>query len=205
MRWGFRAPAGALFQPITLPKIPLYTRSFATAVCPTLPAAPDDNEAPPPSLVAAEPPRPTPARGRPAAPDAKAPPPVKHNPGPGPEGLTEEDISRNYVTAYQRDPAPTASSAKREAAIVAGFSSPRAEGAHLNGVDCRATRCRLDIDFTDQEAGKRVLLDLFGILSSSGVEDSSSLGFYVTSRNELPGGKVQAEVHLFPVEHGPAR
>jgi hypothetical protein len=118
-------------------------------------------------------------------------------------GLTHEDIARGYENAYRSDQPPNASSAKREAAIVAAFGSPRAEGAHLNGVDCRATRCRIDVDFTSQEADKRVLLAFVDLLSSSGIENVSDLGFFVSSRDELPDGKIKADIHLFPVERTP--
>jgi hypothetical protein len=131
---------------------------------------------------------------------------------PAPEGAesaaaaharTQADIVRDLENAFRTDQPPNGRSAQTTAAIVAAFGEQRAAGAHLNAVDCRATRCKLDIDFANGETSNRVLQDLFGMLASHGVENVGDLGFYVSSRDNLPNGAVNTGVHLFPVERTP--
>jgi hypothetical protein len=45
-----------------------------------------------------------------------------------------------------------------------------------------------------------VLYDIWGLLSSAGVENVSDLAFFVSSREELPDGKIKVDIDLFPAE-----
>ena len=154
-----------------------------------------DEYVPPP--VSTSPSRPLPSQNHRAAPPA--PKPDNEDKGSPAPLRTHEDVARMFENAFRADQPPNTNSTKRTAAIVAAFSDPRAEGAHLNGVDCRATRCLLDVDFTNRETNDRVLSDFWDLLSSAG-QDVSDLGFFVASRDEQPNGKIAESIHLYPVE-----
>jgi hypothetical protein len=109
---------------------------------------------------------------------------------------TDDDAARELEAAFTTDSPPNATSAKRSAAIVQGFGGPLAKGAHLSGVDCRATRCKLDIELADRSADDHVMSELFTILRSVDV-DCDGLGYQVAKREVLPDGTVFATVHLF--------
>ena len=159
-----------------------------------------------PSLVAPARPRPA-LRSAAPAPDhalaPSAPPTATPEPVAPDPGRTHKDIVRDLENAFRSDQPPDNRSAQTAAAIVTAFGEPRAAGAHLNAVDCRATRCKLDIDFSDKQTSNRVLQEMFDMLSSHGVENASNLGFYVASRDSLPNGVINTSVHVFPVERVP--
>lgn len=114
------------------------------------------------------------------------------------EPRNTEDVAREFDTAFAADLPPNAASRQTESAVLSAFRDPRANGARLGRVDCRQTRCRLAIEFADQEADKRVMKDIFTLLSSSGV-DVDGLGFIVPTRETQSSGAVAATIHLYRV------
>jgi hypothetical protein len=121
-------------------------------------------------------------------------------PGRGKAGAnqvrTDEEIARDLEVAFTTDGPPDAASAKRSATIVQGLGGPLAKGAHLRKVDCRATRCKLELEFADRNADSHLMSGLFRILRSVGVK-CEGLGYQVAKREVLPNGTIVATVHLF--------
>ena len=144
-------------------------------------------------------------RMRPTLTAPPSPPEPSHDDGRSPRRPVPRDIVTEIESAFQLDAAPGKEAMARTAAITTSFADVRASGSHLNSVACRATRCKLEIDFSDQAASNRVLQDMFDMFSSAGLSQVGDLGFYVTRRVALPDGPIRTDVHLFPVERTAAR
>jgi|GEM_PF-6264741 hypothetical protein len=124
--------------------------------------------------------------------------PVEVKSTDAPERKSEKEILQELNSAFNADRPPDANSTKMSSGIVSAFGDVRAQGARLTGLECRATRCRLGIDFADVDADKRVMSDIFNLLSSAGL-DVATLGFIVATRDTRPDGTINATVHLFHI------
>ena len=116
-----------------------------------------------------------------------------------PQPKSQEQVVQALNDAYYSDRPADANSTKMSSAIVSAFSDGQAQGARLTGVECRATRCRLGIDFDDLDANRRVMSNIPELLAPAGV-DVSDLGFAMPTRVTHPDGTISATVYLF---HGP--
>jgi hypothetical protein len=131
---------------------------------------------------------------------APAPPPGLPPPAPAPAAepaeMTPEQEAAKFNDAFDADRPADEAAGNRRVAIATAFRSPAAKGAALRDIDCRATRCRLAVEFTDAVADKRVLSDLFKLLASAGLE-TQALGFTVPTREERSDGSIVATIHLY--------
>lgn len=150
----------------------------------------------------AEPAQATQARGYERPPQhlalAPSPPPAvpPAPPAAEPAMMTPEQETAKLNEAFDRDRPADEAAGNRRVAIATAFRSPAANGAALRDLDCRATRCRMAVEFTDAAADKRVLSDLFALLKSAGLE-TRELGFTVPIREERADGSIVATVHLY--------
>lgn len=108
-----------------------------------------------------------------------------------------EERKFQLETAYDEDAAPTATSRKRETTIRTAFSSPSAKGSTLKSLECKASRCRMEVEFDDMQADKRVIHDV--LMETPGIDMAGS----VPERKTGPDGKVTAVIHLFPMSTAP--
>ena len=128
--------------------------------------------------------------------------PVAASPEPDPAAVPPEVLAQNVETAFASDP-PAGEKARQEvAAITSAFKMPAARGAVLQQVECHATRCRMQIQFDDHDSDKRVISQIFDLLSSNGV-DTHGLGFIIPTRTTDPDGKIEATIHLYPASASP--
>jgi hypothetical protein len=136
---------------------------------------------------------------------AWAPPPAPAAPPPapaaGPAEMTPQQEAAQLNDAFAADPPADEAAANQRVAIATAFRAPAARGAALREIDCRATRCRMTVEFSDAGADKRVLSDLFKLLASAGVE-SQALGFTVPTREERSDGSIVATIHLYRADVG---
>jgi len=109
---------------------------------------------------------------------------------------SDAEMASALNAAFDADRPGGPETGQTRTAIATAFRDARATGAMLRGVECRATRCRLDVEFTDKGADKRVLSQIFVLLSSNGV-DTKGLGFTVPTREVRPDGSVVATIHLY--------
>jgi len=133
------------------------------------------------------------ARAREDRPSAEAAPEIAPRP---PAPRSDAEMSSALNAAFEADQPGGPETAQTRTAIAAAFRDARATGALLRGVECRATRCRLDVEFTDKRADKRLLSQIFVLLSSNGV-DTKDLGFTIPTREVRPDGSVVATIHLY--------
>jgi hypothetical protein len=128
-----------------------------------------------------------------AAPEA---PPVAPAPAAEPVGMTPEEVATKLNDAFYADRPGDETAGNRRVAIAAAFRSPAASGAALRDIDCRATRCRMAVEFTDTGADRRVVSELFNLLEAGGLE-TRELGFTIPTREERSDGSVVATIHLY--------
>lgn len=131
------------------------------------------------------------------APERRAPTPETPPSAPAePQPQTPAEVTASLNAAFEADRPADAAAANTRVAIATAFRDPKAKGAELRDVDCRATRCRLSVEFTDKGADKRVLSDFFQLLGAAGV-DTKDLGFTVPEREVRPDGSIAATIHLY--------
>ncbi len=106
------------------------------------------------------------------------------------------EFAQRIEDAFAMEPPSDRDARRMSSSIAAAFRLPAAEGALLENVECRGTRCRLQISFDDAESDRRVARDMFDLLASSGV-DTHGLRFVIPTRSDEPNGKVKATLHLF--------
>lgn len=116
---------------------------------------------------------------------------------PEPPPRTAGDIAATFEEAFQSDAPADAKTAVLERQVHAAFALPSAGGARLRTSECRATRCRLEVEFESQEA------DRAGMIKIMRTEPFLSMGAVVPIRETNDDGSVVATVHLFPSERGP--
>lgn len=109
---------------------------------------------------------------------------------------TPEEVASAHETAFQADAPPTETSRKTAAVLVTAFTGYQAKGAHLTAVDCRATRCRMEMEFPDRATDDLVLGSLPSALSSGGI-DISNLAFIAPIRDTLPNDSRKITAYLY--------
>jgi hypothetical protein len=116
-----------------------------------------------------------------------------------PEGKAPEQIAAELEEAFRTDRPADASSTRMQGGISGAFQNDeRAKGAVIRQIDCRGTRCRLAVDFENEAANNRVMIEMFTMLAAAGV-DTTNLAFTIPTRTVDGDGKVNAVVHLYRV------
>ena len=80
---------------------------------------------------------------------------------------------------------------ERERALRSAFASPAANGSHVRSIECRATRCRVQVDFDDLDTDIRVIGALF--LSQA---STTPMAFTVPTRERRADGSVGATMYF---------
>ena len=100
-------------------------------------------------------------------------------------------------SAYDDDPPPTVASRKLEGTILKGFASPVGKGATVTSLECKATRCRLEVTFDNREKDRDVIRNVF--MRSTELD----LAGTVVERKTDPDGRVHAVIYLKPTTSTP--
>ena len=116
--------------------------------------------------------------------------------GARPQPRSEAEFAAAMGEAFASDRPGNAGSATTLAAVSAAFHGPRTAGALLRAADCRATRCRLTVEFDDAAANNRVVAEMFTALAENGA-DVADLGIAIPTRDLRADGRIDATVYLF--------
>jgi hypothetical protein len=107
---------------------------------------------------------------------------------------TVEEIAVRLEQAFELD-APASSNARElERTVAQQFKLPEAEGSRLRAVECRATRCRLEIEFRSSDVDRAVMRRVF-VQSDTPV---SRMAMTAPVREARSDGSVVATVYLSP-------
>lgn len=107
-----------------------------------------------------------------------------------PRGVTSEV----WVRAFDEDRPADRKASYTQAALVDVFRA-RPRGVTLSSVDCRATQCRLQMQFPNADAGNQMLSEFWSLLDKSGV-DVNGLSFVVPTRSVGADQRVDATMYL---------
>jgi hypothetical protein len=106
--------------------------------------------------------------------------------------IGEADIAARLESAFQASSSGPGASTELEAMLRTAFQDPRITGTRVETLECRLNRCRVELEFDDVEADKRVMRQLF--------VDSDYIEMAMTApvRVQKPDGKVSATIYLYP-------
>ena len=110
--------------------------------------------------------------------------------------IAPAELIGRLEAAFQQDDLPNSQSTQMTAAIRSAFESAPAKGASIKSIECRASRCRMQISFEDRAADRRIMKDFFTLLSSKGI-DIHGLRFIAPSRETTSDGRTLATIHVY--------
>ena len=105
-----------------------------------------------------------------------------------------EVTSEVWVRAFDEDRPADRKASYTQAALVDVFRA-RPRGASLSSVECRATQCRLQLQFPNADAGNQMLSEFWSLLEKDGV-DVNGLSFVVPTRSVGADQRVDATMYL---------
>jgi hypothetical protein len=108
-----------------------------------------------------------------------------------------EDVAARLEFAFEQDGAPTVNSRHMAQSIRTAFGQAKAPGAYVKNVECRASRCRADLEFQNIDADKSVLRE---VLHES---EAIPYAFTIPTRNVDESGKVSLSIYFYPSGEAP--
>jgi hypothetical protein len=111
---------------------------------------------------------------------------------PKAEEPSDEEIEARLDANFEGDGPATRESAALAKTIERAFTRPDIDGTRVKSIDCRARRCRTEIEFDsvhyDRQAFKKIFLE----------SQELNVAVTVAKRETLPNGHVLAFVHTYP-------
>jgi len=100
-------------------------------------------------------------------------------------------------SSFDEDPPPTVASRQLEKTILKNFSMPAGKGATVESLECKATRCRLEVTFENKQKDSEVIRDVF--MRSDDLDVSGT----VVERTVDKDGRIHAVMYLGPSKSAP--
>jgi hypothetical protein len=110
------------------------------------------------------------------------------------------DIAAHLEGEFQAGASGDDQSRKLASSLWNAFSDPEIDGLQVDSLECRGSRCRVEVRFDDAAADRRVMEQLVG-----GADAKITMAGTIPIRDVHPDGSVSATMYLYPQETEPPK